>query len=292
MSIAVYLPLLFCAGLAACARPVARRLPPRIGLWAYAMSAFAGAASTAWSLVMLASVLVDDLPRYDYVETRVPVPDSVSAVAAVLLVILLGRVVLALRDDIRERRALRRLTWAGRQDGDVTIVDDPRVDAFAVADGAASRIVVTSGMLALLRPEQQAALLAHERAHLRQHHATARFLVRLAAAANPTLIPAREAVAFLCERHADDCAAAVTGDRRTVARTIAAAALGRTPYAAPGSVPALHRLAVTDRVRALMVHPTRRPLPVWPLLAALALLLAAVVDATADYTAIVAAFLD
>lgn len=289
MIIAVYLPLLFCAGLAVFARLATRRLPPRLGLWAYAVAAAAGAISTVWSLLLLASVLVDDLPAYNYAEPSVPVPDLVSAVAALLLIVLSGWLTIAVRRHISEQGRFRRFGTGG---GELTVVDDSRVDAFAVADGARSRIVVTSGMMALLRPEQQYALVAHERAHLRHHHATARLLVRLAAAANPTLIPVRDAVAFLCERHADECAAAATGDRRTVARTIAVAALGRTPAAAVQSAPALHRLAVTDRVRALMAQPVRRPFQVVPLVLAFALLLAAVVEATSDYSAIAVAFLN
>jgi Zn-dependent protease with chaperone function len=239
---------------------------------------------------MLDSVLVDDLPANGYVEARVPVPDAVSVAAVMVLAVLGVRVAGAVRRDARERRALRALGSSGRGRDDQTVVEDGRVDAFAVSDGAASRIVVTTGMLALLGPAQRTAMIAHERAHLRQRHSVARHLVRLAAAANPTLIPMRNAVAFLCERHADECAAVVT-DRGTVARAIAAAALGRRPRAMSSSSPALHRLAVTDRVRALMAPPVRRPLSAAPLLVALALLVAAVVDATADYSSIAASIL-
>ena len=50
-------------------------------------------------------------------------------------------------------------------------------------------------------------------------------MVRLAAAANPLLVPVARSVDFTVERWADEHAAAVTSDRRLVAETIGQVAL-------------------------------------------------------------------
>jgi hypothetical protein len=73
-----------------------------------------------------------------------------------------------------------------------------------------------------------------------------------AAAVNPVLIPARRAVAYLCERWADEAAAAAVGDRHLTARALATAALANTPQ---GVGPAFNDLSVTRRVIALRRDP-------------------------------------
>ncbi|MEU6352604.1 M56 family metallopeptidase, partial [Streptomyces sp. NPDC047072] len=97
--------------------------------------------------------------------------------------------------------------------------------------GTRDRAVVTTALLAGLRPAERRALFAHERAHLAARHHRFLLVVRLAACANPFLRPLRTAVSYTTERWADEDAARTIGDRRTVARAIGKAALasGGTP---------------------------------------------------------------
>jgi Zn-dependent protease with chaperone function len=105
--------------------------------------------------------------------------------------------------------------------------------------------VVTTALLAGLRPAERRALFAHERAHLAARHHRFLLIARLAADANPFLRPLRTAVSYTTERWADEEAARTVGDRRTVARAIGRAALISRPapgpafagFALPGPVP-------------------------------------------------------
>jgi Zn-dependent protease with chaperone function len=290
MNIAVYVPLLVCAALAVLAGPACRRVPPGAGAWVLTVVAFAGGLGTLWSLGLLTAVLLDDVPGFDRVEPLVPVPDPVSALAAGLLAWVVVRVIRTVGAYRRELRELRALAGVGADD--ILIADRPEPDAFAFATGvwrSAGTVYVTSGMLRMLDPAQQRTLLAHERAHLTGRHSTARQVATFAAAANPMLAPVRAAVEFLCERHADEAAAAATGNRGLVARTVAAAALARSA-GKPAMAPGLHRLAVTDRVTALMAPgPRLHWMRLLPLALAVLVLVVAVLDGTSDFALIAAA---
>jgi hypothetical protein len=84
---------------------------------------------------------------------------------------------------------------------------------------------VTSGLLRMLDPDERAAVLAHERAHLRLRHHRLIAIAELAAAVHPLLSPVADGVGLLVERASDEDAAATVGDRRLVARTVAKVAL-------------------------------------------------------------------
>ena len=124
-------------------------------------------------------------------------------------------------------------------------------------------------------------------------------MARLAAAANPLLIPVARSVDYTVERWADEHAAAVTSDRRLVAETIGQVALLAGPrltgsrrrrtaglvlgIAGSRTPPGLAGLAgpVPRRVAALLTAPPRRQTillaasTVFVLLAGVAALLAA-----------------
>jgi beta-lactamase regulating signal transducer with metallopeptidase domain len=102
--------------------------------------------------------------------------------------------------------------------------------------------------------DERAVLLAHERAHLSERHHWLRAVVDAAAAVNPLLRPARDTVAFLLERCADEAAADTVGSRTLAARSLARAALATTD-ATRGEALAFQRLAITTRVAALQVAP-------------------------------------
>jgi Zn-dependent protease with chaperone function len=288
VTVAVYAPLVCCVLLALVAAPIARRARPGATLWLFATSSSAAAAGVVWSLVMLAAMLVDDLPGYRLLQPQIPVPDLVSAAAAAALGAGLLRVLRCARARYQQRAAL---PVADGGDGGSVVIDNDTVDAFAVAGSVWRRygtVYLTTGLLAVLAPDEQQIVVAHESAHLGRRHGLARGLATYAAAAVPLLVPVRDAVEFLCERDADECAAS-QGGRSLVARTIAIAALARagsgtrTPSIAAG----LHRLAVADRVGAL-TSAARGPVR-WHLVALAAALLVtglAVIDATSDFAAI------
>lgn len=178
--------------------------------------------------------------------------------------------------------------WTSARPADrLVITADERPLAYAVPFPAGT-IVVSAGLLGLLGADERRALLAHEHAHLRQHHAGYVLLAGLAARANPLLRPLARQVRLATELAADEQAAQEVGDRRVVARALARASLAaRTSTAAPAAgrttlAAAGGRLAIADtdaaaRVRALLAPPRRRR--PWAAATALALTLASAATA-------------
>jgi Zn-dependent protease with chaperone function len=146
----------------------------------------------------------------------------------------------------RVRRQTQR-ALAGLPASRVAVLPDPQPYAYALPGGrrGRGRIVVSTTMLECLDSRERRALVAHERAHLDGHHHRFLLAVRLAARANPLLLPLGTAVAYTAERWADEAAAGAIGDRKVMARAIGKAALVSrgTPVptlaglAAPGPVP-------------------------------------------------------
>jgi beta-lactamase regulating signal transducer with metallopeptidase domain len=171
-----------------------------------------------------------------------------------------------LRDAARLRRTIRE-----RSNARLAVIHDPVPAAHAVGGVLTSRgaVVITSSMLALLDADEQAAVIAHEQAHLRQRHATFMAALRLCAALNPLIASMVRDMRFALERWADEDAAARTG-RTTLASALAKAALAVLDSSAHGPAAwalAFHRHGVTDRVAALLAEPNRRSTPAWALLA-------------------------
>lgn len=95
------------------------------------------------------------------------------------------------------------------------IIDHPAPAAYCLP-GARSVTVLSEGMIALLTPEQLDAVVAHERAHLRQKHHLLLDAFRSWKRALPWFpiaTRAQDAVALLIEMLADDAARQITGDR-------------------------------------------------------------------------------
>ena len=127
------------------------------------------------------------------------------------------------RDLLRSTRLCRRVSAAE----DLVILDSPLADAFAMP-GLPGRVVVSTAMLRALPPDERAALLAHESAHLRFGHHAYVALADLAAAANPSSGRSRRSVREGVERWADEVAASELGDRRLAAKALARAGLARS----------------------------------------------------------------
>jgi beta-lactamase regulating signal transducer with metallopeptidase domain len=205
------------------------------------------------------------------------VSGALVTLAAVSVVLTGARRVWAL---VEVHRTCRDLTAVGG----LVVLDDARPDAFTTAQPA-GRVIVTTGLLRALGPQERRVLLAHETSHLAHRHAWWNLAADLAAAVNPLLRPAARAVATAVERWADEDAARTVGDRRLVAATLVRVAqlqtrfavTARSPMAAAG--PAATGGDVAVRVRALLGPPPRRR----PLAAAavVAVLLASALPAAA-----------
>lgn len=144
----------------------------------------------------------------------------------------------------------------GPDDGRPVVIDDTEPQAFAVA-GLRGRVVVTTAMVAALRPAERAALLAHEHAHLRHRHHVWIQLAEVSAVANPALRRVPAVARLMAERWADEDAALRTGDRRITAEAIGHAALARAGPRRPAPVTGLPATGgdVPHRVRALLRAP-------------------------------------
>jgi len=149
---------------------------------------------------------------------------------------------LLVTDLVSARRArkkhLFRLRLAACRDDsiDAFVVEHPTAAAYCLP-GRASAIVLTSAALAALDDAELAAVLAHERAHLRgRHHLVLAAAYALARALPflPGLNTAHAEQARLLEMVADDEAAEV-GARITVARALVHLAEGSVPTEAFGA---------------------------------------------------------
>lgn len=165
---------------------------------------------------------------------------------------------------VRDRRRQRHIVDLAARVPDgpyrqhLRVLDHPLAVAYCVP-GVRPRVVVSRGALATLAADELAAVLAHERAHVRGRHD---LVVRPFAAWEatfPFLRPARAAtaaVSLLVEMLADDVAARRTSPR-SLARALVQLVVGRVPAGALGAA----RSPVVARVGRLIEPPL--PPPWW-----------------------------
>ena len=262
MRVSVYLPLLLSLGLAWCAPSVARRLRPAVGARVLAYSAVVAALASTWGLLLLALTLLENTPfAQERPAVADPVPTTVGAVALILLTVAVCRALRAARIRTQTDRALREICRLCPPHGELAVLEAPDAHAYAVP-GRPGRILVSTGLLRVTTPLDRRVVLAHERAHLRHRHHRLRAFAELAAALNPLLGPARDAVTYLVERWADEAAADDVGSRQQAAAALARVALTTAPSASGLPALAFHRDAVVARVVALQAPraPRRRVL--------------------------------
>lgn len=116
---------------------------------------------------------------------------------------------------------------------DLRVLDVPQPLAYCLP-GVRSRVVVSEGTLSTLTGDEVAAILTHERAHLRARHDLVLEAFTAVHAAFPRLVRsvnALPAVQLLVELLADDAAVRATG-RTPLARALVACASGRAPSGA------------------------------------------------------------
>lgn len=261
---AVYVPPLVAACLGALGPAAARRLPPRHATWLLSVGSLVAATGTLAVLALLAWTLVGQQPEIaaegqwsaGTLRAHAPASELVAASALGALAILLAVLsATAVRRAIALRAAYRTCRALGAANGELVVVDDPTVGAYAVP-GRPGRIVVSRGLLAALSPNERRALLAHERAHLKGGHHWHLIAVALAAALNPLLRPLQSAAGLAVERCADEAAAEAAGSRRVAARALARSALAALATPAAPSLGATSSI-VTTRVASLLADPPR-----------------------------------
>lgn len=262
MRISVYVPFVAAAVLSLAAPRLAARLPPRPAAWALTCAAIAAVLSWTGALALLAFTGLGQIPLVallgEWSAHVLRVEDPVSRAVAALCGLVLA--VAAVSLTVTAWRGCRTLLDAHREcrtlpgEGELALLDDARVEAFALP-GLPGRIVVSTGMLRALGAAERDALVAHERAHLRHRHHLFLLALRAATAACPLLRPVAREGAFTVERWADEEAAAAVGDRRVVARALARAALARRNTAPPDGALAALGGPVPRRVRALLAAP-------------------------------------
>jgi Zn-dependent protease with chaperone function len=160
----------------------------------------------------------------------------------------------------RRRRAHHRMVvdLVGKSQGNhLRILNVAQPLAYCLP-GVRSRVVVSEGALNALGDNEMAAILTHERAHLRARHDLVLEMFTAVHAAFPRFVRsgnALDAVRLLIEMLADDAAVRAAGPT-PLARALVACASGRTPSGAlaaggPTTVLRLRRLGGRPNSRAV-----------------------------------------
>jgi hypothetical protein len=182
-----------------CSRPsggqLGRRLHPAVAVPLLTFTALATALATGFvlavaafdAMAMLAPVA--QLGHWSAAAVRPGGPPSVVLGAAAGLtvgVLLVAAVRRATRLGVDLGHAVVTCRRLGPDADGLVVLRDDAPDAF-VLPGVRGRVVVSTGMLRVLPPDERRVLLAHERAHLTGYHQLYVQLAGLAAAANPLL---------------------------------------------------------------------------------------------------------
>jgi Peptidase family M48 len=259
--ISIYFALAAALVVSRVTNPLTRRLAPKAAAWVLAASAVTAGMIWVVGLGCLAVATLGRLRIFDrlghwspaVLRAHAPVPLAAGVVSVALLIFVAASLGGALRRLTRGVQEIRKLRASVATDrcGDLTIIHAPEPEAVAVP-GWRGSIVVTSGMLRALDPDERAVLLAHERSHLRSAHWIFRLATRFATALLPTVKPAIASCDRALERWADETAAAEVGDRQLTARSVAKAALASTDYRRSALSLAFAEGAIGERVQALL----------------------------------------
>ena len=151
-----------------------------------------------------------------------------AALFALLCWVLVASAVAVLRDRRRHRALLSLLAHGDPKVPGALVVDHPAAAAYCVP-GLRSRIVISAGALDLLDQAELAAVLAHERAHLRERHDLVLLPFTALARAFPWSVLVQRSyasVALLVEMLADDHAARQRQARELVTALIRVGSAG------------------------------------------------------------------
>jgi Zn-dependent protease with chaperone function len=184
--------------------------------------------------------------------------------AGLALLTLLCWVLVAASAGVVNARRRQRMLLALLAHGDpkvpgALVLDHPAAAAYCVP-GLRSKIVVSAGAIELLGPAELAAVLAHERAHLRERHDLVLLpftALRRAFPRSGTCADAYRAVALLVEMLADDGALRARPARELVSALV--------QFGTAGDVPAGALAAVDNREGDVAARVTRLLRPLQPL---------------------------
>ncbi|HXC81093.1 MAG TPA: M56 family metallopeptidase [Trebonia sp.] len=179
------------------------------------------------------------------------------ALLTVLCLVLVMAFSAAIGARRRQRALLSLLAHGDPKAPGALVIDYPDAAAYCLP-GIRSQIVVSAGTLDLLAPAELAAVLAHERAHVRARHDLVLIpftSLRRAFPRSRVITQASQSVALLVEMMADDRALRVRG---LVARQLATALLRfgtAETRCAPAGALAVAEGELTARVNRLLVPP-------------------------------------
>ncbi|CAN5504180.1 M56 family metallopeptidase [soil metagenome] len=244
---------------------------PRMGVAAWLTAI--GAVLCAWavSLMLIAGAAVEGLSDSSAVtlclelfgiSEHTPLPGRLGAlgliaVGLVVSLFVIDRVcrrVWRLRSRSHAHAHAARLIGRPTVSSDVVVVDAEELLAYCVV-GRPDAIVITSAALNSLNGSQLAAVLAHERAHIRGRHHHALMVLRALATTVPRLPLFRDgsvAVAELLEMCADDAAARRHGSRPLLDGLLALSSPGAAPaggLAAAGTAVGLRAMRLAAPAR-------------------------------------------
>jgi Zn-dependent protease with chaperone function len=190
---------------------------------------------------------------------------------ALLVWVLLAASTAVLRARQRQRALLSLLAHGDPKVPGALVVDYPTAAAYCLP-GLRSAIVISAGTLDLLDSAELAAVLAHERAHLRERHdlVLLPFVALLNGFAwSPVVRQAHQAVALLIEMHADDMARRHRPARElaTALLRVGAAGGGLAPSGALAAVEPAMDCDVAARVTRLLRPAPGLPVPALALVA-------------------------
>jgi hypothetical protein len=204
------------------------------------------------------------------------------ALLTLLCWVLLAALAAALQARRRQRTLLTLLAHGDPKVPGALVVDHPSAAAYCLP-GLRSRIVVSVGTLELLGRRELAAVLAHERAHLRERHDLVLLpftALRRAFPRSATCTDAHRSVALLVEMLADDRALRGRPARELVSALVRFGTAGTCP--APAGALAAGEGEVAARVTRLL-----KPVRPLPAVAVLAICLSAALLVAAPVTLLV-----
>jgi bla regulator protein blaR1 len=196
--------------------------------------------------------------------------------------VLLAASIAALQARRRQRALLTLLAHGDPKVPGALVVDHPSAAAYCLP-GLRSRIVVSVGTLELLGHRELAAVLAHERAHLRERHDLVLLpftALRRAFPRSATCTDALRSVALLVEMLADDHALRGRPARELVSALVRFGTAGTCP--APAGALAAGEGEVAARVTRLL-----KPVRPLPAVAVLAICLSAALLVAAPVTLLI-----
>ncbi|MFD7556150.1 M56 family metallopeptidase [Streptomyces sp. NPDC059835] len=261
MIAALLVPVLMPFAAPGLVRKAAPRMRPVAAMWALTATACvlaAGWLAALGGLLLAGALTVPAVARLGHLVhpwnvEPAAVAYPVTALAVGALFVCACAVTRSASRQLRQYRAAHAQLRHASSAGDLSILDRPDADAYALP-GNPGRVVVTSGMLRTLDGPEREALLAHERAHLAGRHHYFLAAADLAARCHPALRGLRDAIGLAVERVADESAASAVGDRTLTARAIGRAALAGSTGGAtrPSFAAGAAGGPVPQRVRALL----------------------------------------